>query len=327
MKLFQFIIIFVFQFFIGILSSYGKVPISTSEIHGMVNINSSPVSKAVIYLSGGDKGDKGSLFEYTIIQKDLKFDPPLLVIPQGSTVRFENQDDEIHNIYSKAKKNRFDTGAHLPGAVKKLTFKNTGPVTLRCNTHHQMEGMIYVAPSSYFSVSDSEGRFQIKNVPQANYKVEVWHPRLTPGELEEGTVTLEVKQGLMKLALEFSAKSGEGVNLSEVYTQNWDQVIQEMRGAFEKVMFRWKKGSKTGATSKVMSIQSRLYEESGLKNALLQAHGKGKVKGYDIQLDQIRRDVQGISDRPISESELLSKIETLISGLSEDIQKFQIKDR
>ena len=297
------------------------------EIHGTVTINSDPVLNAVVYLSGEDaKKFSTGVSEYTIVQKNLTFEPKLLVVPMGSNVSFENRDNEIHNIFSRAKRNRFDTGAHMPGTIAIVTFALPEAVPLRCNTHFNMRGMIYVAPSPYFAITDMKGEFKIENVPQGEYKVEAWHPRLTPQEAEKGAVEIKMVGRSEQIALKFSAESDEGTDLTGVFSQDWNLVVQDINKELDAVMAGWKKGSRRGATTKVMTIQSRLYESSGLKNTIQQTHGRERVITHEKSFDRIRKGVQGITKKPITETALKKEMENLISALQKDVERIKEKE-
>ena len=157
-----------------LLSTFVFMPgrIQAGEITGRILINSKPTDGAVVYLTEADGRPLASTpVEKTIRQENIRFKPEFVIVPAGSTLRFENHDDEIHNIYSKAAENRFDTGAHVPHTVKTVTLKNPGAVPIRCRTHSTMRGMIYVAPSPYFTTTDDLGRFEIQNAPSGRYRV------------------------------------------------------------------------------------------------------------------------------------------------------------
>jgi plastocyanin len=108
-------------------------------------------------------------------QTHLAFVPPVLVVLQGTTVDFKNQDTVGHNVYwpaiSHNRKLAHNMGTWPQGLSKPFTFNDVGDVPLLCNVHPEMSGYIFVVPTPYFSTTDKEGNFTIKNVPPGQYTI------------------------------------------------------------------------------------------------------------------------------------------------------------
>lgn len=109
----------------------------------------------------------------TVDQSHLAFAPHVVVIQQGTTVDFKNDDNVGHNVYWPAihhdKKLAHNMGTWPQGLAKPFTFTEVGDVPLLCNVHPEMSGMIFVVPTPYFAVTDKDGNFAIKNVPPGQY--------------------------------------------------------------------------------------------------------------------------------------------------------------
>jgi plastocyanin len=109
----------------------------------------------------------------TVDQSHLAFAPHVLVVQQGTTVEFKNDDNVGHNVYWPAihhdKKLAHNMGTWPQGLSKPFTFTEVGDVPLLCNVHPEMSGMIFVVPTPYFAVTDKDGSFVIKNVPPGQY--------------------------------------------------------------------------------------------------------------------------------------------------------------
>ena len=109
----------------------------------------------------------------TIDQSHLAFAPHIVVIQQGTTVEFKNDDNVGHNVYWPAihhdKKLAHNMGTWPQGLSKPFTFTEVGDVPLLCNVHPEMSGYIFVVPTPYFAVTDKDGNFVIKNVPPGQY--------------------------------------------------------------------------------------------------------------------------------------------------------------
>ncbi len=110
-----------------------------------------------------------------VAQKDKRFIPRVLVITQGSSVDFKNEDPLFHNVFSLTKPNDFDLGLYKGGTTKLQAFNAPGAVQLLCNIHSSMIGWIYVVDTPWFGQADVTGHFTIKGIPPGEYLLSVWH--------------------------------------------------------------------------------------------------------------------------------------------------------
>ena len=112
-------------------------------------------------------------------QKNLVFLPHVLPVQVGTTVDFKNDDAVLHNVFSPdACCNRFNLGTWPQGQSRSYTFKNECQATLLCKVHPEMEGFVVAVPTPYYAVTKADGSFDIKNVPDGQYTLKVWHPKL-----------------------------------------------------------------------------------------------------------------------------------------------------
>jgi len=106
-------------------------------------------------------------------QTHLSFAPHVMVVVQGTTVDFKNDDHVGHNVYWPAvnhnRKLAHNMGTWPQGMSKPFTFNEVGDVPLLCNVHPEMSGYIFVVPTPYFAVTDKDGSFTIKNIPPGQY--------------------------------------------------------------------------------------------------------------------------------------------------------------
>ncbi len=110
-----------------------------------------------------------------VAQKDKRFIPRVLVVTQGSTVDFKNDDPLFHNVFSLTKPNDFDLGLYKGGTTRNHAFDAPGAVQLLCNIHSAMIGWIYVVDTPWFGQADATGKFTIKGIPPGEYRLSVWH--------------------------------------------------------------------------------------------------------------------------------------------------------
>src|SRR6478609_3447539 len=114
---------------------------------------------AVVYLEGSFS-KPASLPTKQVAQKDLMFVPALLAVQVGTKVEFPNlEKDTYHNIFSYSPAKRFDLGRYRPDEkpVPSQIFDIAGLVTLRCDIHEHMRGLILVLATPHFAITDEDG--------------------------------------------------------------------------------------------------------------------------------------------------------------------------
>src|ERR1700730_4088058 len=118
--------------------------------------------------------------------------PPLLPVQVGTRVEFPNFDDTYHSIFSYSPAKRFDLGRYRPEErpIPSEVFDKPGLVTLRCDIHEHMRGLILVLDTPHFVVSDPQGRYRLSRLPSGRYVLTAWIDSRTtrdrPVELTNG---------------------------------------------------------------------------------------------------------------------------------------------
>jgi len=131
---------------------------------------------AVVYLEGSFP-KPAKLPTKEVAQKDLAFVPALLPVQVGTKVEFPNQEkDTYHNIFSYSPAKRFDLGRYRPDEkpVPFQIFDVAGLVTLRCDIHEHMRGLILVLATPHFVVTDESGHFKLSGLPAGHYTLKAW---------------------------------------------------------------------------------------------------------------------------------------------------------
>ena len=130
---------------------------------------------AIVYLEGTFPKSK-SPGTKRIAQKDLTFIPSLLAVQVGTRVEFPNFDDTYHSIFSFSPAKRFDLGRYRPDErpIPSEVFDKPGLVTLRCDIHEHMRGLILVLDTPYFVVSNADGSYKISGAPPGHYVLKAW---------------------------------------------------------------------------------------------------------------------------------------------------------
>lgn len=122
-----------------------------------------------------------------VVQKEANFEPHVLPVVVGSTVRWPNEDDIFHNVFSMTETQSFDLGFYKKEKVPEIRFDRLGRVDIFCAIHTNMHCIILVLPNPFFAVADAKRRFTIKNVPAGTYRLKAWHERM-PSQVRDITV-------------------------------------------------------------------------------------------------------------------------------------------
>jgi plastocyanin len=147
---------------------------------------------AVVYLEGSFPKPNSSITRQ-VEQKDLAFVPALLPVRVGTKIEFPNFDDTYHSVFSYSPAKRFDLGRYRPDErpIPSKVFDTPGLVTLRCDIHEHMRGLILVLDTPYFVITDNDGRFRLSERPSGHYLLKAWIDSKTtreqPIDLKDGT--------------------------------------------------------------------------------------------------------------------------------------------
>ena len=145
------------------------------EIVTKAGVLSTKPPLAVVYLDGNFPRP-ASLPTKEVEQKNLTFIPALLPIEVGTKEQFPNLDDQYHNIFSYSPAKRFDLGRYRPEErpIPSVMFDQAGLVTLRCDIHEHMRGLILVLNTPYFVMTDTAGHFRLDKLPSGRHTLKAW---------------------------------------------------------------------------------------------------------------------------------------------------------
>ena len=119
---------------------------------------------------------------YMIEQRDIAFQPHVLIVPVGATVGFPNRDRVRHHVYSFSKARKFDLKLYGQEESRTVLFDRPGVVPLGCNIHDSMSGFVFVTATPFAALTDQAGHVSITGIPAGIGTVRVWHPSIrAPG--------------------------------------------------------------------------------------------------------------------------------------------------
>ncbi len=134
-----------------------------------------------------------------IDQKNCRFEPHVVVLPVGATLKYENSDPVNHNIHTYSRKNDVVNKNVSGGTNFEQKLENAESFEAKCDIHPWMKSHVVVTDATHWAVTDAKGNFSLKDVPAGDYKAEWWHEELGKGKFEftvEAGKEATVKQGV-----------------------------------------------------------------------------------------------------------------------------------
>lgn len=120
-------------------------------------------------------GDEADL--HRINQVNRAFSPRAIAIEHGDKVRFQNDDDVRHHVYSFSSAKRFELPLYEGQPPEDIRFDQPGMVVLGCNIHDWMVGWVHVMDTPWFDFANPDGHVSF-TLPAGNYELRIWHPEL-----------------------------------------------------------------------------------------------------------------------------------------------------
>ena len=140
--------------------------------------NGAPVADAVVTVQTAEHKPAPARFAQplAVSQHNLQFEPFVLVVPLGADVRFPNQDDVRHQVYSFSPAKTFELKLYGKDQTRTVHFDKPGVVSLGCNIHDQMTAYVMVVDTAYAAKTDASGHAVVHGLPAGAAAVQVWHP-------------------------------------------------------------------------------------------------------------------------------------------------------
>jgi len=121
----------------------------------------------------------------------------ILAVQTGQKLLIKNSDPVMHNVHSVPVDGNTDmNNAQGPGApdVVYVAKKPENFLKFQCDIHNWMFAWVSVFDHPYFAVTDKDGKYTIKNVPDGKYTIQAFHRKAAPASSPK-TDEVEVKGG------------------------------------------------------------------------------------------------------------------------------------
>lgn len=126
-----------------------------------------------------------------VSQKDIRFQPYVLLVPVGARVVFPNLDKVRHHVYSFSRAKRFELKLYGREESPAILFDTPGVVALGCNIHDSMSAFVKVVDTPFAERTSASGQVALRDIPVGRATVRVWHP-LAQARGNEFSAALEI---------------------------------------------------------------------------------------------------------------------------------------
>lgn len=178
----------------GVIFLLAALPASAEDLRGRIELlarggkgpaRGSDVRQAVVYFEpAGAPATRAADGTFEMVTRRKEFTPRVLAVPQGSRVRFPNQDPILHNVFSVSGENKFDLGLYRKGPGKEVRFDHPGLVRVFCNVHHDMVSYVLVLDTPFHAMPGTDGSFVLTGLPRGKGRLTVWHEQAEPWSVE-----------------------------------------------------------------------------------------------------------------------------------------------
>ena len=193
----------------GLTLAFGSAIASEVQIR-ILDRDGEPVPEVAVFArvvgESFEAGAGQAAASWSVGQHDLIFDPYFSIVRTGTEIRFSNDDDVRHHVYSFSDVRRFDFTIDS-GTVdgESLSFDKAGVVTLGCNIHDDMLAYILVVDTPHYAMTNADGLATLETGP-GRFELSIWTPRLSSRNLPEPEIFDVGADAPLELIRHFEAK-------------------------------------------------------------------------------------------------------------------------
>ncbi len=135
------------------------------------------VANTVVYLKNVSSG---KAFDFPtarrfLDQKQCRYEPHILLVPEQAALQMKSSDATLHTVHMDGAAT-YNLPFPFTNQVVSRPMNSAGLVNLKCNGGHVwMNAEAIVAPNPYYAVTDTDGKFQLTDVPPGQYEIVAWH--------------------------------------------------------------------------------------------------------------------------------------------------------
>jgi|CXWL01.1.fsa_nt_gi plastocyanin len=152
-----------------------------------------PVPNAVVTLHFASQPTAPPSFPWAmrVSQRNMQFDPFVLIAPVGASVAFPNFDTQRHHVYSFSEAGPFELRLYGHDETRSVRFRNVGVIAIGCNIHDSMNAFIYVVATPFAIKTGPDGVAVLSGLPSGAATLRVWHAYMrTPNNIVDRAVTV-----------------------------------------------------------------------------------------------------------------------------------------
>ncbi|MAF09057.1 hypothetical protein CMK11_01295 [Candidatus Poribacteria bacterium] len=154
------------------------------------------LKNVIVYVQSGASSNFSAPEAAVVLdQKGCVFEPHVVALQVGQTLKFVNSDTTTHNVHTLSDLNRaFNTSMPIPNMEIEKTFDDVEIFKIKCDVHPWMSSWVGVFDNPFFAVTDADGSFELAGLPAGTYTVVAVHEKygekpteVTVGDGEAGT--------------------------------------------------------------------------------------------------------------------------------------------
>jgi plastocyanin len=164
----------------------GKPP----RYNTVITNDNGTLQNVFVYVKNAPKGKYDIPAPVELDQKGCMYEPRVLGVMVGQTLRIKNSDPTAHNVHFTPQRNaEFNKSQPKKDLVEEMTFRRAEiMIPVKCDVHPWMGAHIGVLEHPFFGTTRDEGTVQIKGLPGGTYTIVAWHEKYGEKEIE---VTVE----------------------------------------------------------------------------------------------------------------------------------------